>query len=137
MQTTCVVLLLAIGVSAPRAPAVDDAPPKGVDPAMTSQDPDFGRTKKKPVTLGDADVTRAPLAERTYLKQLRDSQGKPVAFTRRGSVGGGEDKHVLDLYDVTTSTGQTFEIYIDMYHAKESPAKQKAIKGLFKAIEKK
>ena len=62
-------------------------------------------TKEKPVEVGSKDEFGGPAAERTYLDSLRDSTGKPVQYQRLGSVGSGPDGHILDLYEITTSTG--------------------------------
>jgi len=39
----------------------------------------------------------------------------------------------MDLYVVTSSTGQKVKLYIDMYHPQNEPAKQLAPKGFYKA----
>ena len=83
--------------------------------------------------VGSKDEFGGPVAERAYFNTLRDEAGKPVTFERQGSFGGGPDGHVLDRYVVTTSTGKTLELYIDMYHPKNDPKAQPAPKGLYKA----
>jgi hypothetical protein len=115
-------------------PAATEAKaPAGVDSKLTSTDPDYGYSKKKPIKVGSKDEFGGPAAERAYLSTLRDEAGKPVTFERLGSFGGGPNGNLLDGYDVQTSTGRKVTLYIDMYHPKSDPKKQLAPKGLFKA----
>lgn len=96
-----------------------------------SDDPTYGYTKENPVKLGSPDGLRGgPAAERAYLRRLRDPAGEPVDFERVGSVGAGPDDHILDLYRLTSSGGETYEVYIDMYHPQRAPQDQPAPKGL-------
>ncbi len=121
------------GVTAPpEQPPVVEAP-KGVNPKLTSTDPDYGYTKEKPVKVGGKTGDDGPAAERAYFSSLRDEAGKPLTFHRIGSFGAGPDGNILDGYECTTSTGRKLTIYIDMYHLKKDPLKQLAPKGLFKA----
>jgi hypothetical protein len=117
----------------PAKPATEVIAPPGVDAKQTSADPEYGYSKEKPVKVGAKDEFGGPAAERAYLQTLRDEAGKSVKFERLGSVGVGPDGNVLDLYEVTTSTGKTLKIHIDMYHPKNDPKKQPAPAGLFKA----
>jgi hypothetical protein len=107
--------------------------PAGVNPKLTSTDPDYGYSKEKPIKVGSKDEFGGPAAERTYLNTLRDEAGKPVTFQRLGSFGAGADGNVIDGYEVTTSTDRKVTLYLDMYHPKNDPKKQLAPKGLFKA----
>jgi hypothetical protein len=102
-------------------------PPAGVDPKLTSTDPEYGYSDKKPIKVGSVPD------ERVYLSMLLDEAGKPVTFRRLGSFGAGPDGHILDGYEVQTSTGRTVTLFIDMYHSKSDPKKQLAPKGFFKA----
>lgn len=132
-------LALSSGVAkqeADKAPISDVAepkPPAGLDPKLSSDDPEYGYTRNKPIKVGSSEEFGGPTAERAYLSSLRDEVGKPVKFSRVGSVGAGADGHVLDNYMVRTSTGRTITLYIDMYHPENDPLKQLAPKGLFKA----
>jgi hypothetical protein len=38
---------------------------------------------------------------------------------------------MLDKYEITTSSGKKFELYIDMYHPEHTPLKQPAPKGFY------
>ena len=120
--------------AAPSTPATaEPKPPTGVNPKLSSTDPEYGYSKKKPIKVGTKDEFGGPSAERAYLNTLRDEAGKPVTFERLGSFGAGPDGNVLDGYEVQTSTGRKLMLYIDMYHPKSDPEKQLAPKGLFKA----
>ena len=120
--------------AAPAKPATaEPKPPGGVDPKLSSADPEYGYSQKKPIKVGTKDEFGGPSAERAYLNTLRDEAGKPVTFERLGSFGAGPDGNVLDGYEVQTSTGRKLTLYIDMYHPKSDPKKQLAPKGLFKA----
>ncbi|QIF03444.1 hypothetical protein [Roseimicrobium sp. ORNL1] len=126
-----VLLLLALSLSSPAF--ADTKAPAGVDPSQTSTDADYGHSKEKPVKVGDKDPLKGPRAERDYLDTLRDDDGKPVRYSRIGSFGAGPDGHIIDGYNVETSTGKKFVIYIDMYHPESDPVKQPAPTGLWKA----
>jgi hypothetical protein len=127
----CLALALVLGWFLP-AYAQEAKVPAGVDPKMTSDDTDYG-SEKKPIKLGSKDELGGPKAERAYLDALRDEAGKPVTYKRVGSVGKSPDGNVMDLYEVTTTSGKKFKLYIDMYHPKKGPGDQPAPKGLFKA----
>jgi hypothetical protein len=126
-----VLLLLALSLSSPAF--ADTKAPAGVDPTQTSTDADYGHSKEKPVKVGDKDPSKGPRAERAYLDTLRDDDGKPVHYNRIGNFGAGPDGHIIDGYDVETSTGKKLVIYIDMYHPENDPVKQPAPAGLWKA----
>jgi hypothetical protein len=133
-----VVAFAVIGVVSaqgnPPEPAAEEVKvPEGVDPKMTSDDPDYGYSEEKPVKVGGRTITDGPKAEREYLEGLRDEAGKRVEFRRIGNFGPGPDGNLLDAYEVTTSTGRKLRIFIDMYHLKTDPKKQLAPHGLFKA----
>ena len=107
--------------------------PEGVDPKLTSADPEYGYSKKNPIKVGPNEGLTGPGAEVAYLKTLLDEAGKPVTFARLGSFGAGPDGDYLDGYEVRTSTNRKVVLYIDMYHSKNDPKKQLAPKGFFKA----
>jgi tetratricopeptide (TPR) repeat protein len=90
-------------------------------------DPEYGFSKTNPIEVGD-DVS-GPHAERVYLDGLRDAAGKKVRFTRLRSVGAGPDEHILDLYEITTSSGEKVHLFLDMYHPENAPETQPAPKG--------
>jgi hypothetical protein len=116
-----------------KPPTGETKPPAGVDPKLTSTDPDYGYTKEKPIKVGSREEFGGPTAERVYLSTLRDEAGMLIAFERAGSFGPGPDGNILDRYDVQTTTGRKLMLFIDMYHPKNDPKKQLAPKGLFKA----
>ena len=115
------------------APSTQPDAPVGVDPKQTSEDPDYGYSKRFPIKVGSAEDFGGPKAERAYFLTLRDEAGKPLRFRRLGSLLGVGDEHILDGYELQTSTGRSITLYIDMYHADQDPQKQLAPKGLFKA----
>ena len=105
--------------------------PEGIDVAQTSTDPSYGFTKENPVKVGMKDEFSGPAASQVYLRHLRDKDFKPLRFERLGSMGGGPDDHMLDLYQLTASNGQVFKIYVDMYHPENTPLSQLAPVGLY------
>ena len=107
------------------SPTAPEAPP-GVDPKLTSTNPEYGYSKDNPIKVESSS------AQLLYLSKLRDEAGKPLRFKRAGSVGAGADDHVIDRYDVETSAGRKFMLYLDMYHPESAGEKQLAPSGLFK-----
>lgn len=105
--------------------------PQGIDPKGTSDDPSYGYTKNNPIKVGGPKGFRGPESERLYLRHLRDSQFNVFRFRRSGSVGAGPDGHVLDLYELTSSDGNTYKVYIDMYHPDVHPFSVQAPKGMY------
>jgi len=105
--------------------------PEGIDPANTSDDPAYGVSTDNPVRLGLDDVFSGPRASRMYLEALRDGNFEPVVYRRVGSVGASADGNPIDLYEVLTGDGETFEIHIDMYHIGRNPLDQPAPMGLY------
>jgi len=89
-----------------------------------SGDATYGVTRQNPIKVGipgtpqdqTSIIMAGPRAERAYLDRLRDSQGNPLRYQRRGSVGAGPDGHVLDQYELTGQDGRTYALYLDMYH---------------------
>lgn len=142
INVRCILLALALGVSSARsidaqtaAPAdgakTEEKAPAGVDPKLSSDDPEYGYSREKPIKVGPRSLGSA--AQGTYLRTLRDEAGEPVKFKRVGSFGTGPYGNVLDGFEVTTSTGRKVLLYIDMYHEDSDPRKQPAPHGLFKA----
>lgn len=113
-------------------PRVKKSVPAGVDPTLTSADADYGYTKDKPIKVGTPGMLGSPAAEHEYLRQLRDDDGKAVQYRRLGNAGMNKDKHIIDLYMVTTAAGKEYRLYLDMYHPDQDPAKQPAPKGFYK-----
>lgn len=130
----CILALVCFVAALPAVAARDDKKiPEGVDPKLTSDDPEYGYNRNKPIKVGSKEQFGGPQAEKDYFNSLRDEQGKPVRFKRLASVGKGPDGNILDLYEVTTSKGKNYEMYIDMYHKDKQPDKQPAPKGFYKA----
>lgn len=139
---TCIILAIALAVSSacstdaqtiapPGGAKSEDKAPAGVDPKLTSSDPEYGYSREKPIKVGPRSLGSA--AQSAYLRTLRDEAGEPVKFKRAGSFGTGPYGNVLDGFEVKTSTGRTFLLYIDMYHDDSDPRQQPAPHGLFKA----
>ena len=59
-----------------------------------------------------------PAGERSYLAQLRCSDGEAPAYERRGSTGLSPFGNVMDIYLIRCPTGtpQSSDVYMDMYH---------------------
>jgi hypothetical protein len=105
-------------------------PPGGVVAGQTSDDPAYGYNREKPVKVGGPRGFSGSESERLYLRHLRDAQGRPLRFERRGGGGAGPDGHIVDLYDLTGEDGTKHTLYLDMYHPEEDPLKALAPKGL-------
>lgn len=88
------------------------------------QDAKYALSQNYPVKLGSPDDWGGPKASRKYLSLLRDQDGQPVAFFRAKNVGAGRDGHILDKYEITTSSGNIFFVYIDSYHPDRRPEDQ-------------
>jgi hypothetical protein len=104
--------------------------PEGIDPRQTSDDPTYGYKKSNPIQVGGPEGFSGPASEQLYLRHLRDSQFKPCKFDRLGSVGSGPDGHILDLYEITSSDGRKYQLYMDMYHPGIHPFHVNAPEGL-------
>lgn len=105
--------------------------PDGIDPQQTSDDPTYGYTAENPIKVGGADEFSGPSTERLYLRHLRDSKFRPFRFHRLGSYGGNPDEHMVDGYELTDQDGETYMLYIDMYHIDVHPFNVKAPKGMY------
>lgn len=103
--------------------------PEGIDPERTSDDPTYGYTLDNPIKVGGR--LSGPEAQRLYLRLLRDRHFEPFAFERIASVGRGPDGHQVDLYELTASDGERYEVYIDMYHPEIRPLQFKAPQGMY------
>jgi hypothetical protein len=117
----------------PPAYLLTRAPPAVIDLKMTSTDPQYGYSKEKPIKVGSKSEHGGPSSERKYLNSLRDDARKPIKFKRLGSFGLGPYGNIIDGYEVLTSSGRIFTIYIDMYHPNSDPNAQLAPKGFYKA----
>lgn len=104
--------------------------PEGINPKQTSDDPTYGYTRDNPIKIGAAEGFSGPSAERLYLRHLRDSKFRPFAFERLGSFNAGPEGHILDGYKLTDQDGNTFTLYIDMYHGEVHLFHAKAPKGM-------
>ncbi|GAA5495925.1 hypothetical protein Rhal01_02106 [Rubritalea halochordaticola] len=106
--------------------------PKGVNLKLMSEDADYGYSDKKPIRVGSKEEFGGPQAEREYFATLLDAAGKPVKVQRLFSGGNDPEGHVLDCYEVETSTGVKVKLWISMYHPKNKPEKQPAPVGFYK-----
>ena len=122
-----------IATEVPTASDEQAAPnvPPGIDPAQTSDDPSYGYTPGNPVRVGFEDEFSGPAASQVYLRHLRDAKFGRFEFERVGSFGGNPDEHLVDKYILRSSTGEKFEIFIDMYHPECTPLRQLAPKGMY------
>src|SRR5436305_176813 len=82
-------------------------------PRKGKQQDDYGVVETRPILLGGTGPISATESEHIYLRHLRDEANHPVSFQRLGSAGPGPDGHTLDLYEVTTTTGKTYRLYLD------------------------
>ena len=57
-----------------------------------------------------------PAGQRAYLARVRDKEGLEVRSVRLGSFGMGPYGNLLDGYSITTQSGESIEVYFDMYH---------------------
>lgn len=84
---------------------------------------EFGLCNTNPVPV------RGILANETYLKKLRLASGKDFTWQRIGSTGAPNIKHPIDMYQITTNSGEDIcVIYISPY---QSTISNKAPKGFF------
>ena len=120
---------------APKAPlpiSKEAKHPPGIDLKLMSEDPTYGYSEKNPIKVGGKEETDGPKAEREYLDSILDRNGKPIKYERLGSGGQSPDGNILDIYEVTLADGTKIRLWIDMYHAKNKPAKQPAPVGFYK-----
>ena len=88
-------------------------------PLLTSQDPDYGFTKEKPIKVGPRLRTGVHIL---LLNALRGPQGQPLEYERQGACCEFPSVHsplglgLLDVYRVRVDgTDQDRLIYVDMY----------------------
>lgn len=84
-----------------------------------ASDPSYGMTPEKPIRTGP----RQHNIHILLLNSLRGTNGEPIEYERKTSCCFFEDKNLplgggmFDVYDLrVVGTGQTFKLYIDMYH---------------------
>jgi len=112
------------------APAAARPAPAAETPQNVSDDASFGYTKENPIKMGGADLSEGITGSKYYLRSLRDKNNKPFTFNRIGSVGPGEDGHIIDLYQLIDSEGATYKLYFDVYHPEIHPKEAKTPKGM-------
>lgn len=105
--------------------------PDGIEPKQTSDDPTYGYTRDNPIKVGGPKGFSGPASEHLYLRHLRDSKFRPLSFKRLGSYAPGPDGHILDGYQLTDPDGNTYILYIDMYHKDIHPFNVKAPQGMY------
>jgi len=57
-----------------------------------------------------------PPGQRAYLDRLRCRDGSAPAYSRLGSMGLGQDHHVIDGYEVRCAGQAAAMVHMDMYH---------------------
>jgi hypothetical protein len=57
-----------------------------------------------------------PQGQRAYLARLRCPGGDKPEVSRKGNVGLGVYRNIVDLYSVTCPGSAPVEVYMDMYH---------------------
>jgi hypothetical protein len=57
-----------------------------------------------------------PAGQLAYLRRLRCADGATPQPARKGNVGVGVFRNIVDLYTVTCPGGAPVEVYMDMYH---------------------
>ena len=116
-------------MSTATAPAARPEPTVNT-PQNVSDDATFGYTKENPIKMGGADLSEGIAGSKYYLRSLRDKNNKPFTVSRIGSVGPGEDGHIIDLYQLIDSEGTTHKLYFDVYHPEIHPKEAKTPKGM-------
>ena len=104
--------------------------PAASNPQDSSEDPTFGYTRENPIKMGGADLSEGIAGSKYYLRSLRDKNNKPFTVSRIGSVGPGEDGHIIDLYQLIDSEGTKYKLYFDVYHPEIHPKEAKTPKGM-------
>ncbi len=81
-----------------------------------SDESDYATTKGRAVQVGGGAMYVAA-RERRYLDVLRGPAGEPVQYKRLGSMPGGDDRTILDDYEVTyPGLEKPIHLYLDAYH---------------------
>lgn len=124
--------MLRRGVPDATAPAIRPTPaePAVEKPQNVSDDATFGYTKENPIKMGGADLSEGIAGSKYYLRSLRDKHNKPFNVSRIGSVGPGEDGHIVDLYQLIDSEGTKYKLYFDVYHPEIHPKEAKTPTGM-------
>lgn len=78
-----------------------------VSKCAVETDTEWGYTKAKPIKVGGSPLY-GPARQRQFLQALVGPGGQPITFKRRGSLPSGDDRIILDLYEVSTSIGGRF-----------------------------
>lgn len=100
--------------------AVEAAKMTAANEGMHNQyvgDSNFGLTPDKPI------YTRGIKEQEKYLSLLRTPEGKPIKWSRRGSISVDGVNGLIDVYDTSLMSGEHYKtIYINMYGANNSTA---------------
>ena len=122
--------MLRRGAPDATAPVARPPLPAASNPQDSSEDPTFGYTRENPIKMGGADLSEGIAGSKYYLRSLRDKNNKPFTVSRIGSVGPGEDGHIIDLYQLIDSEGTKYKLYFDVYHPEIHPKEAKTPKGM-------
>ena len=96
--------------------------PPGIDPARTSDDPQYGYTPQQPVRIGPLAEDEDPqAAAHMYLSHLRDANFQPMRF---GMIEPG-------LYELIGPDATTYRLYLDVQPGQPHPLDAAAPKGLY------
>jgi hypothetical protein len=81
-----------------------------------SDEPEFATTKEHAVQVGGG-AMYVGARERRYLDVLRGPMGEPVQYKRLGSLPGGDERTILDRYEVTyPGLEKPIYLFLDAYH---------------------
>src|SRR3954464_13749522 len=81
-----------------------------------SDEPEFATTKEHAVQVGGG-AMYVGARERRYLDVLRGPMGEPVQYKRLGSRRGGDERTILDRYEVTyPGLEKPIYLFLDAYH---------------------
>src|SRR3954466_4706862 len=82
----------------------------------SSDEAEVGRTKEHAVQVGGG-AMYVGARERRYLDVLRGPMGEPVQYKRLGSLPGGDERTILDRYEVTyPGIEKPIYLFLDAYH---------------------
>ena len=96
-----------------------------------ADEPEFATTKDHAVQVGGGAMYVAA-RERRYLDVLRGPAGEPLRYKRLGSLPGGDERTILDRYEVTyPGLEKPISLYLDAYHYDDA---LKAPKGFTCAV---
>src|SRR3954471_2572562 len=86
-----------------------------------SDEPEFATTKEHAVQVGGG-AMYVGARERRYLDVLRGPMGEPVQYKRLGSLPGGDERTILDRYEVTyPGLVKPIYLFLDAYHYDDAP----------------